>query len=210
MHGSVANPPIPFMLTKEEARKKMNLPLNDYIILSGAVNLNDWKKGFKELKESLKMFSSMITNERQVSIVILSKVHQDFDLPNSLNILQLGFLDLEGLYTAFYASDVFVSPSIMDSGPMMVNYSIACGRPVIAFPVGVAQDLVVHQETGWIAEMRNSQDYARGIDYFYKMPQEQLMRVAECCKNHIKKCSESNMDDFKKIFTDSVSGMMMS
>ena len=204
MHGSVANPPIPFVLTKEEARKKMNLPLNDYIILSGAVNINDWKKGFKELLESLKIFSKKITNDRQVSFVILSKKQQDYDLPQSIKVLQLGFLDLEGLFTAFYASDVFVSPSIMDSGPMMVNYSIACGRPVVAFPVGVAQDLIVHQETGWMAERRDTTDYAKGLEYFYTLNSNSYSQVENTCKKHIKQCSDNCMDNFRRIFAELV------
>ena len=87
---------------------------------------------------------------------------------------------------------------------MMVNYSMACGRPVIAFPVGIAQDLIVHKETGWMAEMRNTEDFAMGLDYFYQMDSISFSLIEENCKRHIKECHEIHVDNFIRIFDEPV------
>lgn len=206
MHPGVENPSIPFFLTKDEARRKLNVPIDHFVIMCGAVNVNDWKKGFKELVASLKIFADEISVSRSVTLIVLSKTANNFELPNSINIRNMGFLDLEGLFSAYYACDVYVSPSIMDSGPMMVNYSLACGRPVIAFPVGVAIDLVVHKKTGWLAEFQNIADYAKGLDYFYHRTEEELVEIEQKCKKHIIECSQSYLDDeLRRLFVDPVS-----
>ena len=204
LHAEVTNPKIPFELSKEEARKRLNLPHSDYIIMCGAVNLNDWKKGFKEFAESLAIFAKESLRDKTVSVLLLTKNQIITSLPDSIRIISLGFLDMDSLYTAFYASDVFASPSIMDSGPMMVNYSMACGRPVVAFPVGIAQDLVVHKETGWMAEMQNITDFAKGLEYFYQLDDQKLLQAGEKCKNHVKKSSEKYLDYFMNIFIEPV------
>jgi glycosyltransferase involved in cell wall biosynthesis len=53
------------------------------------------------------------------------------------------------LSKAYQSADLFVSTSIQDSGPMMVNESIMCGTPVVAFEVGVVPDLVKDGVSGY-------------------------------------------------------------
>ena len=53
----------------------------------------------------------------------------------------------------FKMCDLFVSTSIEDSGPLMVNQAIAMGTPVAAFGIGVAEDLVKDGKTGAKAEL---------------------------------------------------------
>lgn len=205
MHAWVANPSVPFVLKKEDARHLFNLSQDDFIIMCGAVNLNDWKKGFKELWESLYIFSEKIRKDRNVTLIVLSKSNIEVQFPANIKIKFLGFLDLNNLFSAFYACDVYVSPSVMDSGPMMVNYAIACGRPVVAFPVGVSLDLVIHQETGWLASLQDTIDYANGLTFFYNCNQQQLQQIEEKCKAHIKSCSDNLMkDDSLCIFREPV------
>ena len=184
-HKSVGVPDIPFTMTKVEARKRFNISENDFIIMAGAVNVLNPDKGFKELVDALNIFSKNIKSERPVTLLLLGKIIPEFNIAGNIKICSPGFLDLEGLFTAYYACDIYVSPSVEDSGPFMVNYAIACGRPVIAFPVGIALDLVIKKQTGWIAELRNTQDFANGVKYFYDLIDEQMCITEELCKQHI-------------------------
>ena len=72
---------------------------------------------------------------------------------------------------------MFISSSIEDSGPVMINESIMCGTPVISFQMGVAENLIIDDETGYIVKLKNIRDLANSIEKvinlddkkFYKM-----------------------------------------
>ena len=93
---------------------------------------------------------------------------------------------------AFCASDCFLSTTIADSGPMMVNFSIALGVPVVSFSIGVAQDIVLHKETGYIAEYMNSDDVANGIRYLSQLPESEKSVMMYNCKKVIDKWQKSS------------------
>jgi glycosyltransferase involved in cell wall biosynthesis len=69
---------------------------------------------------------------------IENSVRNQFDFESTM----LGYLSYEDLAKAYNAADVFVCPSIEDSGPSMINQSALCGTPIVAFEMGVAFDLV--------------------------------------------------------------------
>lgn len=59
----------------------------------------------------------------------------------------LGWLTHEELRNLLRESEVFISPSTVDSGPSLVNQALACGCKVVAFPIGVA-DMLRRYMTG--------------------------------------------------------------
>jgi glycosyltransferase involved in cell wall biosynthesis len=56
------------------------------------------------------------------------------------------------LARAYQAADFFVSPSTNETGPMMAGEAMACGRPLIAYPIGIAPDLIEQGRNGTLAE----------------------------------------------------------
>lgn len=180
MHSRVGCPDIPFKMNKEEAREFFDIPENEYVIMVGSTNNNNPNKGFKQLLESLLIFDKTIS-DRSVTLLMLGKeIPSKFNFKN-IKIKAPGFLDLRGLFTAYYACDVYVSPSVEDSGPYMVNYAIACGRPVIAFPVGIALDIVINKKTGWLTSCIDINEYAEGLKYFYNSTKEELRDIERDC-----------------------------
>lgn len=194
-HITVGCPRIPFVMTKVEARKKFGIGQDDFVILSGALNTGDRRKGFLELCQALDAFSKY-KGPRRKTLLLLTKNAECIDLPSGLNVVAPGYLDLNGLFEAFYACDVFVSSSLDDSGPYMVNYSVACGRPVVSFPIGIALNLVRHKETGYIAQYKDITDFSNGIAYFYETSEEELLRVQQNCIETIEYYSERPWYDF--------------
>jgi glycosyltransferase involved in cell wall biosynthesis len=96
----------------------------------------------------------------------------------------MGFLkNNEELASAYQASDIFLCPSIEDSGPMMINQSIMCGVPVVSFELGVSLDLVLTGETGYRAKLRDSNDMAEGIFYFLRLADDDYLRVSKNCRD---------------------------
>lgn len=183
-HGVVGMPILPFELQKNEARKFFGLEENDFVIMAGATYTHVPAKGYKEMIAAIHIFAEHI-KDRKVKFLLLGKIDEKPNLPSCVEVITPGYLEFNGMFTAFYACDTFLSPSIEDSGPFMVNYSMACHRPVVAFDVGIAQDLVVSKKTGWLAKLVDIQDFAEGIRYFYGMTKEDLERVNENCYNHL-------------------------
>lgn len=196
MHPFVGVPTIPFKISKSDARKKFNIDNHDFVILAGAVSLKDRRKGFKELEESLLEFAKQVSANRSVTLLLLGKNTESFHIEENIKICAPGYLKLEEMFTAFYACDIFVSSSLEDSGPYMVNYSIACGRPVVAFPVGIAMTLVRHKQTGYIASYKDTSDFAIGINYFYNMEASMLLRAEELCEKHLSSFRDKKWYDF--------------
>ena len=68
----------------------------------------------------------------------------------------------------YKAADVFACPSIDDFGPMMINESVICGTPVVAFRSGVAPDLIRSDSLGYLANKFDSDDFSKGLKTFLK------------------------------------------
>ena len=172
---------------------KYHLPINKKIIFFGASSLNEMRKGFSYLIKALEFISKNKLIEVD-SVIILTAGK---DLPKNIfrNIAfthkHIGYLNKdEELANAYQMATVFVSPSIEDSGPMMLNESIMCGTPVVSFKMGVAEDLVLDGETGYISELRNFKELANGIVKIINLDNHKYEEMKKKCRSiGLEKCS---------------------
>jgi glycosyltransferase involved in cell wall biosynthesis len=169
---------------KTVIRKKMKLPLLKKIILFGASHSINRRKGFKELIITLKLLYQKLSDENKNKVHLLIAGDIDDKLLRSIpfGYTSLGFLNHHNLVNAFQASDIFASFSIEESGPMMVNQSLMCGTPVVAFEVGVALDLVQTKITGYQARLNDCEDFANGLLYLLQLNSEQTESISMNCR----------------------------
>lgn len=173
-------PTINVELSKKQTRDKWGLNQDSFVIMAGSSSVREKRKGFQYFVEALDLLSKMRL-ERHI-VVLIAGVLDDFVLEyNNISIMRLGFLSFEKLTEVFRMSDVFVSTTIADSGPMMINYSVAAGRPVISFDVGIAKDIVIPNKTGYIASFKDSHSVAQGILNFYSKTQSELYAIEKNC-----------------------------
>ena len=97
------------------------------------------------------------------SITVLVAGKGAINFPEGYDVIMTGDLNMEDLFKAYYCADLFVCPSLEDSGPMMINYAFMTNLPVVCFPMGVALDLILHEKNGYIAEWASYQDLGKGI-----------------------------------------------
>lgn len=86
-----------------------------------------------------------------------------------ISIIYVGKLSTEMLIKAYSASTIFVSPSIGDGGPSMVNQSIMCGTPVVCFNIGTAIDVIEHKQNGYKAKLGDENSLADGFEYIWNL-----------------------------------------
>lgn len=73
---------------------------------------------------------------------------------------------------------------------MMVNQSIMCGTPVVAFEQGAALDLIVDGETGQLARMCDPEAFANGLSLILGLDSASHSRMRQSCRaKGIAECS---------------------
>ncbi len=166
----VRNIPNPIDLEKFKAgdrtalRKELGLPQDKRLILFGAFNLKDERKGMSFLYEAL---SSRQGNEKDC-LVLFGKG----DVPD-LGIEQhkLGVVSSSDMAKLYAACDLFVSPSVQDNLPNTIMEALASGCPCLAFDVGGIPEMIEHKTNGYLAKFGDASDLAKGLDYILNHPE---------------------------------------
>ncbi len=143
------------------ARRKLGLPFDKKFILFGADNLTNKRKGGDILIESIKQLISKGFSGRTEALFFGSG-SLDLGIPSH----SMGSVSDELKMSLIYAAaDVFAFPSREDNAPLTVAESMLSGTPVVAFPVGNVNELVIHMQNGYIASYGNPVDFAKGLEW---------------------------------------------
>lgn len=166
---------------RHETREKLGFNENDIVVYFGAQNINDPRKGFEYLNDALIELASKVSPSSlsQLKILTVGKIDKEIDSLKSFNHKHIPYISNETEFAKIYSGvDLFICPSVEDSGPMMVNESILSGTPVLSFKMGVAVDLVINNETGYLAELENSASLCNCLIQFINLSfsEKKLMR----------------------------------
>ncbi len=154
---------------KKRAKESFGIDPNLKVVLCGCTHIKEKRKGISYLIEALNLI-------KYKNFIVLQV--GDEKIENlKCNVRYVGYLNQKELVSAYQAADVFVCPSIADSGPMMINQSLMVGTPVVSFPIGVAKDLVRTMQTGYLAKLSNSLDLAIGIDKILSMDNKEYIKM---------------------------------
>lgn len=154
---------------KTEARNKLNLPKNKFLILFGSMTVKDERKGFNFLIESLKLFADKnrdVKNNIELIVFGSAGKEQLDSIPFRVNYFGR-FKNESEIVSCYNSADVFMAPSLQDNLPNTVLESIACGVPVLGFNIGGLPDMVEHMKNGYLAELKSVNDLEKGIEWFY-------------------------------------------
>jgi glycosyltransferase involved in cell wall biosynthesis len=188
-----------------EARLSLALPLDKKIILFGAVYVQERRKGHAELIQILNILKGYRLNY-EIHLVVVGNASEELERHLPFEATFLGYLDRKGLATAYQAASVFLCTSIEDSGPTMINQSLMCGTPVVAFEMGVAPDLVFDDTTGYIAKLGDCNEFALGVDKILNFHGDSTLRIRNNCRKvALEKSSlKTVLGAYQKMFTESV------
>ena len=158
--------------SKEEARRRFNLPADRRIVFFAAAHLNERRKGLHLLVEALRRL------ERPPLLVVAGTGTVDA----GIEFRSLGTVFDEGvLADAYRAADVFVVPTLADVLTQTAPESIACGTPCVSFDRGGVTEVVRHLETGYHAAFGDVGSLAQALHALLG-DSELLARLSARCR----------------------------
>lgn len=60
--------------------------------------------------------------------------------------------EIEGIVRFYHALDLYLITARDEGGPLSIPEGLACGVPLVSFPVGMAPDFISHMENGMLSE----------------------------------------------------------
>lgn len=155
-------------IDKNIAKEILNLDKCKKYICFGAINsTSDPRKGYKYLKKSLeKLSKGNLEDKKNIEILVFGSSHSKEieKLPFKTNFLGRIY-DEHTLAIVYNSADIFVGPSLEEAFGQTFNEAIFCGIPAIAFSKTGTEDIIEHKKNGYLAEYKNSNDLAVGIQW---------------------------------------------
>ena len=168
---------------KYETRRSLNLPINKKIVLLVADSLDVPWKGFKYVLD-------VVNHLNDFEDIIFCTVGNIAikNLPVNDSFMHLGFIKDATLLSKIYSSaDLFISTSTFESFGQTVIESLACGTPVIGFPVGIIPDAVHDGINGYICKNFDTQELSQLVLKALKKKWNQRKISGYIIKNYAKR-----------------------
>lgn len=153
---------------KTTIRRKWNISPGAKIILFGAANIMDRRKGITYLVDALSIFKDAYQGTDDVEIVIFGKNKSFNTAELPFRVHNLSVISSQSDMAEIYSMvDVFVLPSLEDNLPNTIMESMACGTAAVAFNTGGIPDMIDHQQNGYLAGYQDANDLALGIQWVF-------------------------------------------
>ena len=152
-------------MDKMECRDKLKLPKDKKLLLFGAANINDPRKGIRYLAEALEILhENFPVFHDKLELVVFGKAKPGDHLPFPFKTHFRRYItDVKTLVQLYNACDAYVLPSLQDNLPNTVMESMACATPVIGFRIGGVPEMIEHEKSGYLSEVRNALSLSTGI-----------------------------------------------
>ncbi len=169
--------PIP----QKEARKKIELPTEKKIVLWAAGSRGNYRKGYTLALEAL---NSLRQSGKDMPLLITMGGDRGWEGEEpDIPIRHLGYIrDPKKQALVYAAADVFLLTTLADAQPQTALESLACGTPVIAFPVGPMPDMIQKWEGGLLTEKISGSSLKEALEIFFANPKKHD-KLRKTCRN---------------------------
>ncbi|WP_150051631.1 MULTISPECIES: glycosyltransferase [Methylomonas] len=148
-------------LDKVTIRQILQLPVDQFIVLIGSMELNNKFKGLNYALEALRHI-----DPPPYILAIGSPPKNISDEFKGLNIHFTGYIQDDILLAQYYsAADIFLFPTLADNCPNSVLETMATATPTIAFSVGGLPELIDHNSTGLLVRPKNVSELVAALRF---------------------------------------------
>ena len=165
---------------KVVCKRHFGIEENKFVLFSRAAGKGNVAKGFEYLIMAVNSFAESLDEKQRKNVVLAlagRELTQEEKSEFKVDVVNLGMLSREDLIAAYNAGAAFLSPSIDDAGPSMVNQSIMCGTPVVCFDIGTAWDVIFNGKSGYKVESKDTKAFGHAIETIHAMSDAQYLEL---------------------------------
>ena len=152
-----------FPLENHNHRIQFSLPEDKLLILFGALNVTDKRKGIDYLLQALEILA---LERKDIELVVFGQVKTELKNKLPFKVHSVGYLTQEEDIFALYNSiDIYVTPSLEENLPNTIMEAMACGKPCVGFNIGGIPEMIDHKINGYVAQYKSASDLAQGINW---------------------------------------------
>ena len=152
-------------LPRAGSRSLLGLPADAFVVAMGAVRADAPRKGGHLAAAALRQWTGAQPG-REVWFCVFGDGQLQLESTDKLHVRTLGRLsDTFSLRTVFSAADLMIVPSVADSGPRITGEALACGTPVLGFPVGIHPEILRNGINGYLAPMITPEALMAGLTW---------------------------------------------
>ena len=152
------------------ARELLGLPSGKKLLLFGALNVTDKRKGIDYLIAALRKIE-----KQDVELVVFGQVKDDIRGLFPVPIHSMGYLSDESKIVALYnAVDIFITSSLEENLPNTIMESMACGTPCVGFEIDGIPEMIDHKINGYVVNYKDANDLANGINWALMSERDKL------------------------------------
>jgi glycosyltransferase involved in cell wall biosynthesis len=164
-------------LERPVARRILGLPERGFLALFSALQLDQPRKGGDLLAAAATTLAAQTGAEALDFVTLGGGLAPERIGP--FRVRHLGLLrDEQTVALALSAADVALIPSREDNGLNLTIEALACGTPVVGFPVGSNRDLVRTGENGFLARPFSAESLAEGLAWALAQQGNEAVRQA--------------------------------
>ncbi len=140
-------------IDKKLARRLLRLSQDEFIILSGAVNVYENRKGVKYLQEIIHYLHSSAT------FIVFGENSLTMDGVYSSGLLR----DYRKMILLYNAADVFIGTALQEAFGQTFCEASACELPVVAFNIGGVSEVITDAQTGILVPPGDNKEMIKAI-----------------------------------------------
>jgi glycosyltransferase involved in cell wall biosynthesis len=149
-------------LDPDQCRSVLGIPQDKHVLMCGAVDLLDTRKGGDLLHKTLQSLPESL--KADCLLLMLGNGGEVLAKAVGMQSLELGYVVNDRLKAiAYSAADLFLFPTRADNLPLVLQESMACGTPMVSFKIGGVPDLVRPNQTGYLAAPEDIDDFRQGM-----------------------------------------------
>jgi len=159
-----------------ESRRALGLPEDALVMLAGASDLAERRKGGHLLPEAMRR---IVAESPRRCVLVLFGANGDVNREWSCTVRWLGTLRQEQVVQVYRAADVLLVPSLQDNSPNIAVEAQACGCPVVGFDSGGLREIIEPMQTGWLAPRATADGLADAVQAWLSTVNERTELTAK-------------------------------